>query len=160
LLYPVVLEAKKQIEQIGLQVLEPFEYCGKKFDYERVEKLKRQGYYSDVREYMIEFGIRLFNTNLELMEKASIICPILDGGRESGEGISWEIGYCFGKYGDSKPIHAIRTDFRPGESIATSVNEMTHNSISKSGGSISESLHSWYRNINGSYRIILNNISN
>ncbi len=162
----LVDQVKQKIERIGIQVLDPFEECGKELDFNKLEKLTG---FEEKRKYWETFSKKVTFINNRLMMNSHCQFAILDGGPAIDDGVSSEIGYyaALSEYGrlhrrfesttkEFGKIFALRTDFRLGENIGCLVNPQIEGYIYQTGGNISQNLNDFFKEIESWYKRINN----
>ncbi len=120
---------KPKITEIGIIINDPFQECEKELDTKYLEKLEK---HQDVTNYWDKFNKKVAPINNRLMQNSDCQLAILDGGHAVDDGVSSEVGY----YAALRrgPIFALRSDFRRGENLATSINSQVLGYIIGSGG--------------------------
>ena len=143
---------KSRIEEIGVIILDPFVKCAKQLDLSHLDSLTN---YEDKMKLWNDFSLKVTPTNNQLMLESRCLLAILDGGPAIDDGVSSEIGFYAGiKQG---PIFALRSDFRCGENIATTINSQVLGYILQSGGKLidgKDSLERWFSEIERWYESV------
>src|SRR3989338_11384900 len=143
---------KSRIEEIGIIILDPFIECAKQQDLSHLDSLTS---YKDKMKFWNDFNLKVTPTNNQLMLESRCLLAILDGGPAIDDGVSSEIGFYAGiKQG---PIFALRSDFRCGENIATTINSQVLGYILQSGGKLidgKDSLERWFSEIERWYESV------
>ena len=143
---------KPKIQEIGIIINDPFLECGKEFNYDYLSKLER---YGDRIKYCIEFNSKITSINNRLMRDSDCLLAVLDGGHQIDDGVASEIGYYAGI--EQGPIFALRSDFRCGENIATSINPQILGYIRQSKGALVDGVNAierWLSEIQRWYDIL------
>ena len=143
---------KPKIQEIGIIINDPFLECGKEFNYDYLSKLER---YGDRIKYCIEFNSKITLINNRLMRDSDCLLAVLDGGHQIDDGVASEIGYYAGI--EQGPIFALRSDFRCGENIATSINPQILGYIRQSNGALVDGVNAierWFSEIQRWYDIL------
>ena len=136
---------KPRITEIGIYIYDPFIECAKELDLEELKEL--QGYGNRVR-HMKEFNEKVTPINNRLMKDSDCLLAILDGGHAVDDGVASEIGYYAGI--ERGPVIALRSDFRSGENIATSINPQLLGYILQKGGILvdgEKAMEKWFKEI-------------
>jgi len=118
-----------EIEKIGIIINNPFSECAKNLDLEHLGKIEKL---DEERRFWRAFNLKVTPTNNKLMEESDCMLAILDGGHAVDDGVSGEMGYYAGI--QRGPIITLRSDFRLGENIATSINPQLSGYIFQSRG--------------------------
>jgi len=145
---------KPKIQKIGISINDPFSECKEEFNIEDLTKLDR---YEDRINYYVEFNKKITPINNRLMIDSDCLLAILDGGHQIDDGVASEIGYYVGI--DQGPIFALRSDFRGGENIATSINPQIMGYIIQSNGVLVEgenAIERWFSEIQKWYNKLKN----
>ena len=128
---------KQRMEEIGIQVLEPFEECKKQL----LLPPKRLSKSYDAREYYYaQRNHQIAAINRDCMRQADLLTPLLDGGHTLDEGVVDEMAFYAGLH--KGPIIAHRSDSRLCENMAGRINSMVEETILSSGGVLVVGEHS------------------
>jgi len=134
-----------RLTEMGIKVYNPFKEGETLIDIELLKKLK---IHEEVKKFWEEFSLKVTPQNNSLMQDSDCLFAILDGGHTVDDGVASEIGYYAGiKKG---PIFALRSDFRGGENVGTSINPQVLGYIIQSGGKIIDgenALEIWFETV-------------
>jgi hypothetical protein len=139
---------KKEIEKLGVIVLEPFELCEEFLDTDILRRLEVNHSYREVQEFWDIFNRKSFLLNREKMDESDIMVAdysIFDAG------VFGETGDYFGRFKGNKRIYGLNTNVCPGENIACGINLMIDGYVQHSGGRMCTTEKEWYNNISGIY---------
>lgn len=108
-----------RLEEMGIEVLEPFREGLKNLDMEKPGKMENV---KEKEKLEMELSREIPKLNDSLMLKSDALLPVLDGPEGVDDGIASEIGFFAGINNGKKPIIAVRSDFRMGENTAVPIN--------------------------------------
>ncbi|MFX1504673.1 MAG: nucleoside 2-deoxyribosyltransferase [Promethearchaeota archaeon] len=137
---------KPKIQEIGININDPFKECKKEFNDKDFSNLEK---YGDRINYYNEFNSKITQINNRLMRDSDCLLAVLDGGHQIDDGVASEIGYYAGI--EQGPIYALRSDFRSGENIATSINPQILGYIEQTKGVIVDTIERWFSEIQRLY---------